>query len=361
MVAKPTMSTSSRDPSPNALLDARLRDLLASMPDAIVLANPAGRIVFSNSRADDLFGYAPGGLRGKPVESLTRFAATGPELSGLRRDGTQFPVEISRSPLHTDDGTLVMSVIRDITEQMRIERALNERNLELEAANTELEAFDYSIAHDLRAPLNRIEGFAALLEGQYGDRLDVHGRELLQRVVDANRNMHQLVGDLLALSTVTRGTLARRAVDVSALAREIGATLRRSEPQRQVHFEVAAGMAARADPGLLRVVLENLLANAWKFTRGRAQASVEVGWIESQGGRIYFVRDNGAGFDLAHAEKLFKPFKRLHSGGEFEGTGIGLATVQRIVRRHGGRVWAEASVDRGATIFFTLSRESGPL
>jgi PAS domain S-box-containing protein len=356
-------------------MEGLFRDLLESLPDGIVLVDPAGRVVFSNPQADRLFGYPRGELLGKPVEHLLphRFrhdhvwhhtgasdrppGATrgmGLELCALRRDGTEFPVEISVSPLKTAEGTLVMSAIRDITEHKRFERELNEKNAELEAANKELEAFDYSIAHDLRAPLNRIEGFSAMLEEQYGEKLDARGRDLLLRIAEAGRSMDRLVGDLLELSTVTRGTLGRSDVNVSALAESIVASLRKSDPQRDVRFEGLPGIEVRADPGLLRVVLENLLGNAWKFTRGRTPARIEMGCVNNQEEKVLFVRDNGAGFDIAGAERLFKPFQRLHSGNNFEGTGIGLATVQRIVRRHGGRVWAEAAVDRGATFFFTV-------
>ncbi|MFZ3321238.1 MAG: PAS domain S-box protein [Usitatibacter sp.] len=356
--------------------DSRLRDLLEALPDAIVLVNPAGRIAYSNSRADGLFGYSRGGLQGESADSLlpdryrrdhvadlsgyfdqprTRSLGIGTELCCVRHDGTEFPVEINLIPLDTEEGILVMSMIRDITERKRFEHALNEKNTELEAANKELEAFDYSIAHDLRAPLNRIEGFTAMLAQQYGERLDPRGQELLQHIAEAGRSMDQLVGDLLTLSTITRGTLGRRMVDMSALAHSIVTALRKSEPARDVRFDAPAGITVRADPGLLRVVLENLLGNAWKFTRLRAQAHIEMGCLASGGEHVYFVRDNGAGFDLANAGRLFRPFQRLHSDRDFEGTGIGLATVQRVVARHGGRVWAEAILGQGATFFFTLS------
>ena len=235
-----------------------------------------------------------------------------------------------------------------------LERGVAERTAELEAANKELEAFDSSISHDRRAPINRIVGLSGIVEDEYGGKLDERGRDLLARIVQAGRSMDQLVGDLFALSTVTRGDLARSPVDVTLLAESVAAMLRKAEPQRAVRFVVAPGMTARADPGLLRIVLENLLGNAWKFTRKRADASVEMGWVESGGGRAFFVRDNGAGFDSANAGRLFSPFRRLHADTDYEGTGIGLATVQRIVRRHGGRVWAQAEVGAGATLFFTL-------
>jgi len=367
-------------PSRNALerpLDARLADVLEAMPDAVLVVDSTGLIRLRNAQADRLFGYAAGELAGGTMdilipdrhraparEHLDRlFARAGSveppfrlELHARRKDTTEFAVEMTLASVETRDGTLVTCTIRDITERQAVEEALNEKNAELEAANKELEAFDYSIAHDLRAPLHRIQGFAAMLEQEEGGKLDAHGRDVLRRITEAGKAMEQLVTDLLALATATRGTLVRSIVDVTALAREIEATLRRSEA-REVDFVVAPGMKARADPGLLRVVIQNLLANAWKFTRRRAGARVHMDCGVTGGEQVFFVRDNGIGFDAAQAEKIFNPFQRLRVG-EFEGTGIGLATVRRIVQRHGGRVWAQGSVDEGATFFFTLSRPS---
>jgi PAS domain S-box-containing protein len=286
----------------------------------------------------------------------------------LTRGGERLLIRWNNTVLRSTTGDVVgtASIGEDITQRKRaedevhrlnadLERRVAERTAELEAANKELEAFDYSISHDLRAPLSRIEGFSAMLREKYGDKLDAHGSDVLQRIAEAGRNMDQLVGDLFALSTATRGELRRSGVNVSTLAQSIVASLRKSEPEREVQFVAPAAMTARADPGLLRVVLENLLGNAWKFTGRRAQAHIEMGILENPGERAYFVRDNGAGFNIAGADELFMPFRRMHARSEFEGTGIGLATVQRIVRRHGGRVWADAAVDQGATFFFTLS------
>jgi signal transduction histidine kinase len=226
---------------------------------------------------------------------------------------------------------------------------------DLEEANRELEAFSYSVSHDLRAPLRSIEGFSQILLEDYADKLDEEGEKYLGRVRAASRRMALLIDDLLDLSRVSRRPLRRELVDLSAQAREITAELGKSQPDREVEFVIADRLAANGDARLLRLALENLLGNAWKFTSREERARIEFRSTTLEGReRVYFVRDNGVGFDEAYAGKLFGAFQRLHEPEEFEGTGIGLATVQRIVRRHGGRVWAEGEVGKGATFFFTL-------
>jgi DNA-binding response OmpR family regulator len=225
---------------------------------------------------------------------------------------------------------------------------------ELEAKNRELEAFSYAVSHDLRAPLRAIDGFSDALISQYRDLLDDKGKHYLRRIHEGSLRMGQLIEDLLDLSRITRRALSRERVNLSDLALEIASELRAEHPQRQVEFAIAPDLAAVGDRHLLRIALQNLAANAWKFT-GKCQcARIEFGVRQQDGERVYFVRDNGVGFDMAYADKLFTPFQRLHGAQEFPGTGIGLATVQRIVIRHGGRVWAEAAVGKGATFSFTL-------
>ena len=236
---------------------------------------------------------------------------------------------------------------------VELEQRVSERTAELEAANRELEAFSYSVSHDLRAPLRSIEGFGRSLLDRHAQQLDDHGRECLQRLGSATRRMHQLIEDLLHLSRVTRCELRPQPVDLSVLAAAIATDLQKTQPERGVTFVIAQGLVAHGDRHLLRVALENLLGNAWKYTSRHAHARIEFGNLESDGERVYFVRDDGAGFDMKYSERLFAPFQRLHSVAEFEGTGIGLATVQRIIHRHGGRIWPEASVDSGATFYFT--------
>lgn len=232
---------------------------------------------------------------------------------------------------------------------------LRKHATEVEATNRELESFSYSVSHDLRAPLRAIDGFSLALLEDYVDKLDAGGKDFLERIRAASQRMAQLIDDLLNLSRVSRSAINRQKIDLSAIAGSIVDELRRAEPQRQVQFTCAGPLAADGDERLMRVALENLLGNAWKFTGKVAEAKLELGVASKDGAPAYFVRDNGAGFDMSHANKLFGPFQRLHAMNEFAGTGIGLATVQRIIHRHGGRVWAEAQVGQGATFYFTLN------
>jgi light-regulated signal transduction histidine kinase (bacteriophytochrome) len=224
---------------------------------------------------------------------------------------------------------------------------------ELKAKNEELESFSYSVAHDLRAPLRSIDGFGLALLEDYAEKLDDDGKQYLAYVRESAQQMSQLIDDMLALARVTRGEFERVAVDLTRIARSVGAALARGAPQRQVDFFVADGLTAEGDARLLTIAFENLLGNAWKYTGNRERAFIEVGVLEADAG-TFFVRDNGAGFDMAYADKLFGMFQRLHARTEFEGTGIGLATVARVICRHGGKIWADAAVGKGATFFFTL-------
>ena len=239
-------------------------------------------------------------------------------------------------------------------ELQRLNETLRRQKTAVEEVNRELESFSYSVSHDLRAPLRSIEGFRQILVEECSERLNDEGRTYLHHIGEATQQMDQLIDDLLGLARLTRTEITRTDVDLSALVHRVVDRLRVADPQRAVSVSVEEDVIANGDAGLLAIVLENLLGNAWKFTANREHTSIAFG-CELQGGvRTYFVRDNGAGFDMAHAAKLFEPFQRLHSRGEYEGTGIGLATVQRIVNRHGGRVWAEGRVDGGATFFFTV-------
>lgn len=236
----------------------------------------------------------------------------------------------------------------------QLERRIAERTAQLELANRELEAFSYSVSHDLRAPLRSMDGFSQALLEEYAGTLDAQGTDYLRRIRAASQRMAQLIDDLLELARLTRSEIRREPVDLSALARAVAADLQKAQPERQVNFRIADAVIAEGDPRLLRVVLVNLLGNAWKFTANRPSATIEFSMSRSDGRPAYVVRDDGAGFDMAYAGRLFGAFQRLHGPSEFEGTGIGLATVQRIIHRHGGRVWAEGEVGKGATFSFTL-------
>ncbi len=249
--------------------------------------------------------------------------------------------------------------IRENDEQIRmhqdhLEEMVRQRTRELEAANSELEAFSYSVSHDLRAPLRSIDGFSLALVEDYGDKLDGSAMGYLKRVRGAAQKMGMLIDDMLQLSRVTRTELAHADVDLSVMAEQIVSGLRASEPGREVGVSIESGLIAMGDAGLFYIMLQNFLGNAWKFTKGKSDAFIEFGSMRQDGERVLFVRDNGAGFDMRYASKLFGAFQRLHTEDEFPGTGIGLATVQRIVNRHGGRVWAEGEVKKGACFYFVL-------
>jgi PAS domain S-box-containing protein len=360
--------------------EMQFHTLAVTAHDAIVIADREGKITYVNPGAERAFGYSPGDVQGKPLtvlmperfheahrRGLQRYLTTGEarvigrtvELAGRRKDGEEFPVELSIASLGDSGRDGFAGILRDVTDRKRADDALRHSAAELRAANEELEAFSYSVSHDLRAPLRSIDGFCLALLEDAADDLDDLGREHLQRVRAASQRMAQLIDDMLDLSRVTRAELHRERVDLTALANEIVADLTKGQ-RRRADIVIAPDLDAQGDRRLLRVVLENLIGNAWKFTGGRPGARIEVGAEGTEGRTVFYVRDNGAGFDMTYAGKLFTPFHRLHGPAEFEGTGIGLATVQRIVHRHGGRVWAEGAVNEGATIRFTLDHAEMP-
>ena len=235
-----------------------------------------------------------------------------------------------------------------------LERRVAERTRQLESANRELEAFAYAVSHDLRAPLRSMSGFSQILQENAPAGLDEKSQHYLQRIHDASLRMSSLIDDLLNLSRIGRSELTARPISLSQIAAEAAAAIRERHPAREVELEITPGMEVSADPRLLRIALENLLSNAWKYTSRSPQARVSVSTQAGDSGPVYFVRDNGVGFDMKYADKLFVPFQRLHPEAEFPGSGIGLVTVQRIVARHGGRIWADAKPDEGATFYFTM-------
>lgn len=358
------------------------RNLIEASLDPLVTISSEGKIMDANKATEVITGVSSEDLIG------TDFSDYFTEPQNARRGYQQvfsdgyvrnYPLSIRNisgniidvlynATVYRDENGQIMGVFaaaRDISqikqaeEEIRklnaqLEQRVIERTTQLEAANKELEAFSYSVSHDLRAPLRSIDGFSQALLEDYGGVLDMQGKDYLNRVRWASQSMAQLIDDMLVLSRVTRREMKRSAVDLSALANMIAAELVKTQPQRQVEFNIAPGLVVNGDPELLRAMFENLLGNAWKFTSNQQSAKIEFGVTEFDGKLSYFVRDNGVGFDMAYVSKLFQAFQRLHLQTEFPGTGIGLATVKRIINRHGGRIWAESETGKGATFYFNL-------
>jgi PAS domain S-box-containing protein len=358
---------------------AMYEGLFEFAPDAIVVGNREGRIVQVNKRTEKLFGYTREELLNSDLDNLlperfrekhkkhrarymsepyVRPMGSGLELYGRRKDASEFPVDISLGVLHPDQGeheALVLAVVRDIAERKEAEKRLLEAKTELERSNKELEQFAYSVSHDLRAPLLRIEGFIGILLEDYGEKLDAMGNNYIRRIQAGSARMSDLIDALLSLSRYGHDPLSRSKVYLSTFAKTAASEFARTHLERRVEFAIADDVWAEGDPVMLRIVVQNLMDNAWKFTAKKAIAKIEFGVKAIDGKRVYFVKDDGAGFDMEYATRLFTPFQRLHTDAEFDGLGIGLATVQRIVHRHGGRIWSEGEINKGATFYFTLS------
>ena len=373
--------------------EAQYHMLFQSSPDAmrvvceerIVLMNPAGfRLLGLPDDAlqsgKSVFDYVHPDYVDRARERLRsvieeRRALPVEERKSIRSDGSEIEVEVITLPVTYQGKPAALDIVHDLTERntarqalqkanAELEQRVHERTVKLERANADLEAFSYTIAHDLRAPLRGINGFANLTLETQGDRIDAEGRQFLERVLHSADTMNNLLEGLLKLSHLSRAEAVFTNVDLSLCAREVIEELRAADPARRVDVTIQDGLTAWADSGLIRDVLENLIGNAWKYTGRVDAAKIEFGALHYAGNTTYFVRDNGAGFDPLHADKLFKTFQRLHAPQEFSGNGIGLASVKRVIEHHHGKVWAESAVGQGATFYFTLGAkpdiEQGP-
>jgi PAS domain S-box-containing protein len=351
-----------------------LSAIVNSSDDAIVGKDTDGVITSWNPAAERIYGYLAAEILGQPMAVLCPPDRVGEvteildtigrgervvhkETRRLRKDGTTIPVSVTVSPIRDESGRLIgaSSIARDITEQLHATAELRHRTDDLELANQNLEKFTHLVAHDLRAPLQAMSGFSEALLEDYGDVLDQVGRRYAERIQVNSDQMAALIEKLLDLSRSTRAAVHLQTVDLSVEIGDIAGQLQREEPGRDVRFIIQRLVQVQADRALIRTVLQNLVGNAWKFTSHRDGALIEFGTTPTEDAAVCcFVRDNGAGFDPAYGRKLFNPFQRLHTTGEFPGTGIGLASVRQIVERHGGRAWAEGKVGEGATFYFTL-------
>lgn len=357
-----------------------LAAIIESSDEAIISKEFDGTITSWNKAAENIFGYTAKEIIGQNISILFPAEHLAEEIQiierikrgerihnfetiRLRKDGSRIPISLTISPIKNNKGEIIAisKIAHDITERIsareeiqKLNETLEKRVAELNAANKELEAFSYSVSHDLRAPLRAIDGFSRALLEDYADRLDDAGQNYLSRVCAASRHMAQLIDDLLNLSRLSRSEMRFEDVDLSSLARDIAGKLHESQPERAVKFSIEDDIIIKGDEKLLRIALQNLFDNAWKFTSKRAHAEIAFGQIWNGEKNEYFVRDDGAGFDMAYADKLFGVFQRLHTVKEFDGTGIGLVTVHRIIHRHGGFIRAEAKPGEGAAFYFTL-------
>jgi signal transduction histidine kinase len=362
--------------------EARIQRMLKVIPDMVSVHDPDMNIVYSNWKGfaavspekqilntkcyktyRDYDQICPDCPAVAVLESKESFYAEFELSAGFWIDLRVIPLLDSRGEVeYFIEWVRDISDLKKIEEQLRIfnselEVKVKERTAQLEEANSELEAFTYSVSHDLRAPLRAIASFSEFLQlEEYSAKLDDQGRHYLERIQAASNRMGVLIDDLLMLSRVTRTELKKQQVDLGKLSAEILALLQEADPQRKAKIKISPGLSTRGDPILLREVMENLLGNAWKFSANEKKACIELGRTVIEGEEVFYIRDNGAGFDMTYAGKLFEIFQRLHREEEFPGTGVGLATVQRIISRHGGKVWAEGEVGKGATFYFTVGR-----
>jgi PAS domain S-box-containing protein len=369
---------------------ARFSGIIGSAMDAIISINASQRITVFNAAAEQMFRCSASEALGQPIDRfipprfrqihtkhVEQFGLTGDTsrtmghlrpLSALRTDGEEFPIEASISQMEIGGEKIFTVILRDITERqaaqeqirrmnLELEQRVEERTSELTAANRELEAFTYSVAHDLRAPLRHIDAFSKILRDEYAGLLPSEARRLLESIGTGSRHMSRLVDDLLNLARVARQPLDCQPVPLSRIVEDVILDLKSETDGRSIDWRVRTLPTLHCDPGLIKQVFANLLSNAVKYTRPRQQAIIEIGVLAGPG--AVFIRDNGVGFNMKYRDKLFGVFQRLHRTDEFEGTGIGLATVERIIRKHGGCVWAEGAVDKGAVFYFSVPEFAG--
>jgi PAS domain S-box-containing protein len=367
--------------------ELRFRSVVESAGDGMILADSAGNTMTYNKSAQAIFGYSEEEVLGQPLtllmperyreahrQGLERFRTTGKahvvgrtvELHGLKKDGSEFPLELSISTWTAGEHTFYSGIIRDITERKRAEeeirrlnKELTQRVIDLDANNRELEAFSYSISHNLRAPLRALAGFSGILLEEHMPHLSTEVQRYLQRIQDNAQNMGRMIDDLLALMYISRQPVNLQTISPARLVEQVLDELRSAQEGRSIAMMIGDLPVCRADPSMLRKVFLHLLSNALKFTRRREVARIEIGYREgaTPGEHVYFVKDNGVGLDMQYAHRLFGVFEHLHPLQDYEGTGMGLAIVQRIIQRHGGRVWTEAAVDQGATFYFTVAED----
>ncbi len=367
--------------------EQRTRLIIETALDAAIAMDADGVITGWNAQAETVFGWTsqevlarslaetiiPDRYREAHRIGMQRYVATGEavvlnkriELVALHRNGQEFPIELSITPIRTGATLAFSAFVRDITQRKADEREIRKLNDELEErviqrtaqlaeANKELEAFTYSVSHDLRAPLRHMAGFSGLLLEEFGSTLDSQGQHYVRRIQEGTRKMGQLVDELLSLARVGRQSPKLQVAGLDSMVEEVVAILKPEWDGRDVEWKIAALPSVACDPTLMKQVFQNLLSNALKYSRPRTRAVIDVGSALADGKPVIFVRDNGVGFNMKYYDKLFGVFQRLHRPEEFEGTGVGLATVQRILKKHGGRVWAEAELDKGATFYFTV-------
>lgn len=357
-----------RDYRKQVASEQRFSALLDAVPDATVITDEQGRIRVINRQAEELFGYTKQEMNGQSVEILVppalrsahihhrnsfmrnahlRAMGAGLDLFAVRKNGSEFPVEISLSPIQTDEGLLVIASVRDITQRKTLETALRR-------SNAELEAFTYSVSHDLRAPLRGIVGFTTILEEDYHDKLDEEGHRITGVIKSNTLRMGYLIDDLLAFSRLGRQEIVKANVNTDALVREIIKENIKPLSRSDIQWSITQLPPVYADLNTLRQAWINLLSNAVKYSAKKERPEIEIGHYTDKGQQVFFVKDNGVGFDNKYRDKLFRVFQRLHNEADFEGTGVGLALVEKIVARHGGKVWAEGKEGEGACFFFSL-------